>query len=91
MKIKPLFDRVLAQILKNDDNSKTISGIQLLEKEQVKKAKVIAVGCDIEINQTIKIGDIIYFEDYVVSNLKVNHEDFILIKATDILAIKEAD
>lgn len=89
MKIKPLFDRVLARIIKDDDNSKTLSGIQLLQKEEVKKANVVAVGQNIENSQTVKPGDTIYFEDYVVANLKVNHEDFILIKATDILAVKE--
>ena len=89
MKIKPLFDRVLARTIKDDDDSKTLSGIQLLQKEEVKKANVVAVGQDIENSQIVKPGDAIYFEDYVVANLKVNHEDFILIKATDILAIKE--
>ena len=89
MKIKPLFDRVLGQVVKDNENLKTLSGIQLIDKEQVKKAKVIAVGDELKDNNLIKIGCEFYFEDYVVANLKINHEDFILIKATDILAIKE--
>lgn len=89
MKIKPLFDRVLAQVIKNDDNSKTLSGIQLLQKEQVKKAKIIAIGEQLVSDNIIKIGTEIYFEDYTVANLQINCQEFILIKATDILAVKE--
>ena len=88
MRVKPLFDRVLAKVIL--DNTKTLSGIQIIEKQEVVKAEVIEVGQDVQSSNLLQIGDVIYFEDFVCANIKINCQDFVLIKITDILA-KEVD
>ena len=91
MIIKPIFDRVLA--LPITEENKTESGICLnLQETQVKKAKIISTGSGIYedgvfIEMQVKANDIIFYEDHTVSKIFFDNVEHILIKQSDILAI----
>ncbi|MBQ9792408.1 MAG: hypothetical protein IJW32_01495 [Clostridia bacterium] len=91
MNIKPMFDRVLA--LPITEENKTESGICLKYQEtQVKKAKVVCTGSGIYedgifIEMQVKSNDIIFYEDHTVAKMFIDNTEHILIKQSDILAI----
>jgi chaperonin GroES len=84
VKIKPLSDRVVAQPLEAEN--KTASGLYLPEQAQEKPkiAKVVAVGPKVK---DIKVGDKILYEDYANTDVKVDQDDYIIVKEEKILAI----
>ena len=81
--IQPLADYVVAQTEKAE--TKTASGLYLPDKaqEKPKTAKVVAVGPGA---QQIKVGDRILYKTYSTTDVKVNGEDYILVKEEDVLA-----
>jgi chaperonin GroES len=83
-KIQPLSEYVLAQ--QEEAETKTSSGIYLPEKaaEKPKIAKVNAVGKKVE---EVKIGDRIVYGGYSHSDIKIEGEEYLLIKEEDIYAI----
>ena len=94
MKIKPLFDRVIAKELKAEE--KTSGGIYLPVSSQEKPcmAKVLSVGEGELINgklepMKVKVGDTILFAKYSGSEFKLENEEYIVLKQTDILAVIE--
>jgi len=94
MKIKPLGDRlVLKQI---DAEEKTKSGIILTTKEKEKPMifEVMVVGDGkmsdgTEVNMTIKVGDKVVANKYSGLTVKIDEDDFTLLKQGDIQAIIE--
>ena len=81
--IQPLADYIVAQVEKAE--TKTASGLYLPDKaqEKPKTAKVLAVGKEAK---QIKVGDRILYKSYGPTDVRVNGEDFILVKEEDILA-----
>ncbi|MCK4245659.1 co-chaperone GroES [Candidatus Bipolaricaulota bacterium] len=87
MKIRPLGNRVLAKSIKEEER-KTAGGIVLPESaksDKVVRAKVIAVGSDEKIE--VKKGDEIIVSSFAGTEFKLDEEDLLLVKATDILAV----
>ncbi|WP_427338036.1 co-chaperone GroES [Caloranaerobacter sp. DY30410] len=93
MKIKPLGDRVV--IKKIEVEEKTKSGIVLPSsaKEQPQMAEVIAVGPGItndeKKKEELKVGDKVIFSKYAGTEVKVDGEEYTILKLTDILAVVE--
>lgn len=81
--IKPLGDRVVAEL--EAAESRTSSGLYLPEaaKEKPKVATVVAVGKDVK---DVKKGDRILFKEYSTTEVKLEKTDYLLIKEEDILA-----
>lgn len=96
MKIKPLFDRVVLEDVKTNDNKK-LGGLVLPESAQEKPllAIVKAVGPgqengDGKISEMqVKVGDKILYSKYAGNNYKLNEREFVIIRQSDILAIVE--
>lgn len=90
MKIKPLADRVL---VKNEPaESKTASGIIIPEaaQEKTQTAKVVAVGPGTDEDKiTVKAGDKIMYDKYAGTQIKINKEDHLILKMSDIIAVIE--
>lgn len=86
MKVIPLADRVLVKTEKTE--SKTASGIIIPDTAQEKTqiAVVIAVGDDKE-KIKVKDGDRIMYDKYAGTNIKIEGEDHLILKAGDIIAI----
>ena len=86
-KLRPLCNKLVVRRLKNE--SVTTSGIILSQSslELSNKGEVLAVGVEVV---DIKEQDIVLFNnDQTVQIVKVNNEEFLIIKDLDILAIVE--
>ncbi len=82
MTLKPLKDRVVAKIEKPIE--KTKSGILLGEaKEKPAYAVVESVGPEVK---SVKSGDKIVFKEYSTTEIKIDEEDYIILKEEDVLA-----
>lgn len=83
VKIQPLADYVVAQA--EEAETKTASGLYLPEKaaEKPKVAKVLAVGKEVK---QVKVGDRILYKSYSTTDVKVESEEYILVKEEDVLA-----
>ena len=82
-KIQPLSDYIVAT--GEEAETKTASGLYLPDKvaEKPKTAKVVAVGKDVK---QLKIGDRILYKSYSTTEVKVDNEEYILVKEEDVLA-----
>ncbi|MBE7074910.1 MAG: co-chaperone GroES [Clostridiales bacterium] len=92
MNIKPLFDRVILKIEK--EQAPNVGGIFLpdISKEKSQIATVVAVGQGLsqdgnEIEMQVKVGDRVLFSKFAGTEFKYESEDLLIIKQTDILAI----
>ena len=82
MTIKPLKDRVVAKLEKPLE--KTKSGILLGEaKEKPAYAVVESVGPDVK---SVKKGDKIIYKEYSATDVKLDSDEYLVLKEEDILA-----
>ena len=90
MKIKPLADRVL---VKNEKpKTKTMAGIIIPEaaQEKTQTAVVVEVGPGTEDEKiTVKKGDKIMYDKYAGTPVKIDGEDHLILRMSDIIAIIE--
>lgn len=94
MTIKPLADRVVIKMTEAEDTTK--SGIILAgnAKEKPQVAEVVAVGPGgivdgKEIKMEVKVGDKVLINKYAGTEVKVDGEESIIVRQSDILAIVE--
>ncbi len=94
MKLVPLSDRVVVKQLEAEETTK--SGIILASSAQEKpqEAEVIAVGPGgmvdgKEVAMQVKKGQKVIYSKYAGTNVKLEGEEYIIIKQDDILAIVE--
>ena len=94
MKLIPLADRVVLK--QSTPEEKTKSGIILTSTSQEKpqQAEVIAVGPGRvvdgkEVVMNVKPGDMVIFSKYAGNEVKLDDEEYIIVKQSDILAIVE--
>ncbi|MCB5558369.1 co-chaperone GroES [Anaerosalibacter bizertensis] len=93
MNIKPLGDRVVIKMIEVEE--KTKSGIVLPSsaKEEPQMAEVVAIGPDIENDEKkskqVKLGDKVIFSKYSGTEVKLDDEEYTIVKLNDILAVIE--
>ena len=94
MKIKQIGERVVIKKLEAEE--KTKSGIVLTgtAKERPQEAEVVAVGPGAivdgnRVNMEVKVGDKVLYSKYAGSEVKVDGEEYTILKQEDILAIVE--
>ncbi len=94
MKIRPLGDRVVIKRLEAEE--KTKSGIVLTgsAKERPQEAEVVAVGPGTivegkEVKMEVKVGDKVLYSKYAGTEVKMDNDEFIILKQEDILAVVE--
>ena len=94
MKLVPLGDRVVLKQLVAEETTK--SGIVLpgTAQEKPQQAEVIAVGPGgmvdgKEITMQVKVGDKVIYSKYAGTEVKLDNEEYIIVKQNDILAIVE--
>ena len=96
MNFRPLYDRVLVRRV--DAENKSSGGLFIPEsaKEKPQQAEVIAVGTgritksEDVIPLIVKKGDRILFGKYAGDEVKLDGQDHIILRESDILAIIEA-
>ncbi len=94
MRIKPLGDRVVIKMMETQETTK--SGIVLpgSAKEKPQMAEVVAVGPGgmvdgKEVKMEVKVGDRVIYSKYAGTEVKLDEEEFIIVRQSDILAVIE--
>jgi len=95
MKFKPLADRVLVK--RTEEMTKTAGGIIIPDtaKEKPAQGEVIAVGAGARdengkiVPMTLKVGDKILFGKWSGSEVKIDGEELLIMKESDVLGILE--
>ena len=91
MTIKPLADRVLVKQAAAE--TKTAGGLIIPEtaQEKTQQATVEAVGPGTEKEKiTVSVGDKILYDKYAGTAIKIDGEDYLILKNSDIIAVVEA-
>jgi chaperonin GroES len=94
MKIKPLGDRVVIKMLETEETTK--SGIVLpgsaKEKPQVAEITAVGPGGMIdgkEVRMEVKVGDKVLISKYAGTEVKIDNQEYTILRQSDILAIVE--
>lgn len=95
MKFKPLRDRVLVKF--STEEEKTAGGLFIPDsaKEKPQRGTIIAIGSgkitDDGKRQSmdVKVGDTVLFDKYSGSKIKIDDEDYLIIREEDVLGIVE--
>ena len=95
MKIQPLSDRIVVEVL--EAKEKTKGGIVLPDtaKEKPQEAKVVAVGKGRvsdegkTIPPEVKVGDTVLFGKYSGTEITMDEKEVLILKEEDILAIEK--
>ena len=95
MKIRPLQDRILVKRI--EEEAKTAGGIIIPDtaKEKPQEGKVVAVGNGKMTDEgkrvalDVKAGDKILFGKYSGSEVKIEDEEYLILREEDVLAILE--
>lgn len=94
MKLVPLGDKVVLKQLVAEETTK--SGIVLpgQAKEKPQQAEVVAVGPGgvvdgKEVTMQVKVGDKVIYSKYAGTEVKLDDQEFIVVKQNDIVAIVE--
>lgn len=95
MRLVPLADRVVLKQCEAEETTK--SGIILAGSAQEKpqEAEVVAVGPGgnvdgKEVTMHVKVGDKVIYSKYAGNEVKLDGEEYIIVKQNDILAVVEA-
>ena len=95
MTFRPLHDRVLVRRI--EENEKTAGGIIIPDtaKEKPQESEILAVGSGARgddneiIPLEVKVGDRVLFGKWSGTEVKIDGEDLIIMKESDILGILE--
>jgi len=93
MKLVPLEDRVVVKLMEQEE--KTQSGIVLPDtaKEKPTKGKVVAAGAGKYddkgklIPMPVTEGDVVVFAKYAGTELKLDGEEYLVLRASDLIGI----
>ena len=95
MKVKPLHDRVIVQGLGEEEKTKGGIIIPDIAKEKPIEGKVIAVGAGrikkdgTKMPLEVKKGNRVLYAKYAGTEVKIDGEEYLIMKEDDILAIIE--
>jgi chaperonin GroES len=88
MKVKPLADRVMVKLEKNE--AKTAGGIIIPDtaQEKTQTGMVVAVGDDKDVIK-VKAGDKVMYDKYAGTQVKLDGVEHLVLKMADIIAVIE--
>jgi chaperonin GroES len=95
MKVRPLQDRILVQRIEEEETTKGGIIIPDTAKEKPQQGKVIAVGKGkmldngTRVEPDVKAGDQILFGKYAGTEIKIEGEEYLIMREDDILGIME--
>jgi chaperonin GroES len=96
MSFRPLHDRVAIRRIEEDE--KTAGGIIIPDtaKEKPSQGKVVAVGPGARndkgelIAPDVKVGDLVLFGKWSGTEVKINGDDLLIMKESDIMGVLES-
>jgi len=97
MNVRPLHDRIIVQRL--DEGEQKIGGIIIPDsaKEKPQQGKILAVGDGkvtedgTRIAMDVRPGNIILFGKYSGQDIKIDGEDYLIVKEDEVLAVIDTD
>lgn len=95
MNLRPLQDRIIVKRV--EEEAKTAGGLFIPEtaKEKPQRGKIVAAGNGKKTEDgkvmplDVKIGDVVLFGKYAGTEVKVDGEDYLMMREDDILAVVE--
>ncbi|HPX61214.1 MAG TPA: co-chaperone GroES [Deltaproteobacteria bacterium] len=95
MNLRPLQDRILVKRV--EEETKTAGGLYIPEtaKEKPQRGEIVAAGKGKKTEDgkvlplDVKVGDKVLFGKYAGTEIKVDGEDFLIMREDDILAVVE--
>ena len=96
MSIRPLHDRVLVKRIEEEE--KTAGGIIIPDsaKEKPTRGEIVAVGSGARdesgkvVPLDVKKGDVVLFQKWGGTEIKINGQELLIMKESDIMAVEEA-
>ncbi len=95
MKIKPLGDRILVRRLEAEEKTKGGIIIPDTAKEKPREGKIVSVG-DGRVDEdgkrrplNVKAGDRVLFNSYAGTDVKIEGDEYLIMKEEDVLGIIE--
>ncbi|MEW5921286.1 MAG: co-chaperone GroES [Bacillota bacterium] len=93
MNLKPLGDRYIVKVLEKEE--KTAGGIVLPDKakEKPQEGEIVAVGTGktlddgTKVQMELKVKDKVVFSKYAGSEVKIDGEEYLILRQDDILAV----
>ncbi|MGN0793447.1 MAG: co-chaperone GroES [Aristaeellaceae bacterium] len=94
MTVKPLGDRVVIKNVEAEETTKSGLILTAASKEKPQMAEVIAVGPGgnvdgKEITMQVTVGQKVIYSKYAGTEVKIDGEELIIVRQSDILAIVE--
>jgi chaperonin GroES len=95
MKIRPLHDRVIVQRIAEEEVTKGGIIIPDTAKEKPQEGKVIAVGpgkildSGTKVSMDVKAGNKVLFGKYSGTEIKIDGEEYLMMREDDILGVVE--
>jgi len=94
MNLRPLFDKVVVKICEQTEEKKGSFFLPTNSQEKSEIAEVISVGPGgvidgKEIKMQVKAGDKVLFARYSGNQFKIDGQEVVIIKQSDILAVVE--
>lgn len=90
MKLVPLADRVVLKQLEAETKTKTGIILTSPAQEKPQEAEVVAVGPGTDdVKMEVTVGQKVIYSKYAGTNVKMEEEEYIIVKQSDILAIVE--
>jgi chaperonin GroES len=96
MKVRPLGDRVLVKRIKEEEKTKGGIIIPDTAREKPQEGRVIAVGNGKTLDDgkvvplEVKAGDTVLFGKYSGNDIKLDGEEHLILRESDILGVIEA-
>jgi chaperonin GroES len=95
MNLRPLQDRIIVKRV--EEETKTAGGLFIPEtaKEKPQRGEIVAAGNGKKTEDgkvlplDVKVGDIVLFGKYAGTEVKVDGEDYLMMREDDILAVVE--
>ena len=85
MNLKPLGDRLVIKQVVAEETTKSGIVIPGQTKEKPQEATVVAIGS--EVKEDLKVGDTVVYSKYAGTSIKVDDEEYIIVKEEDVLAV----
>lgn len=90
MILKPVDDRVVIKLDQKSTETK-VGNLYIPDsaKEKPQMGEVIAVGTDKELQEIVKVGDIVLYAKYGGNEVELDDKKYLIVSRADILAIVE--
>ena len=96
MKFRPLYDRILVERVESEEKTKGGIIVPDTAKEKPQQGKIIAVGQGKRLENgkliplEVKAGDTILFGKYSGSEIKIEGNEYLIMKEDDVLGLVES-